>query len=158
MKRSNYCVHNLYSNGVQMQNAWTLKSLSCVMDLIMIMERPSAKYPPQQRLIRTSILCPHQVSKACSAVVFGGGCRGDRQDDPSSPHWFPGSCGVGSFHSVRRPAQAHHDLGSRPDQWGLSDSEELCSGSGLRRGGDGERLELLLWQVAVVRADEIRLG
>lgn len=98
----------------------------------------------------TLISWPQQVSKAWSAVVVGGGCRGDRQDDPPSPHRFPGSRSISPLHLVCRAAPASHHLGSGPDQRGLSYSQAFCSGPRLRCRGDGERLGLLLRQVAVV--------
>ena len=104
----------------------------------------------QLNIYNLLVFCPGQVSEAWPAVVAGGGCHGDREDDPPSPHRIPRSCGVGPFHRVRRPAPANHDVGPGPAQRGLSHSDDLGSGSRLRRGGDGERLELLLWQVAVV--------
>lgn len=90
------------------------------------------------------MLRPHQVSKARPALTVGGGCCGNGPDDPPSPHRFPGCGSIGPFYSVCRPAQADHDVGSGPDQRGLSDSKVLHSGSRLRCGGDREGLGLLL--------------
>lgn len=77
-----------------------------------------------------------QVPEACPAAVLGGGCCGNGQNDPPSPHRIPRRRGLGPFRRLCRPAATSDHVGPRLAQRGLSHRQELRSGSGLRRGRD----------------------